>query len=91
MPTVQARVEQSLKEDAETVFQNLGLDSATAIRVFLKKVVATKSIPFALEEEPYFSPEEEEEILAAAKGEGSEVVARTSTRAETRAFLDSLK
>ena len=65
MQTVQARVHEDLKRDAEEVFHNLGLDSATAIRVFLRKVVATKSIPFALEEESLFSADEEEEILKA--------------------------
>jgi DNA-damage-inducible protein J len=66
--SVQVRLDESLKKEAETVFDNLGVDTPTAIRMFFKKVVATRSIPFALEENPYvFSAEEEAEILAAAK------------------------
>ena len=80
-----------MKRDAEEVFQNLGLDSATAIRVFLRKVVATRSIPFSLEEEPYFSREEENEILAAMKEAPDGILASTRTQAETQAFLDSIK
>lgn len=91
MQTVQARVHEDLKREAEEVFQNLGLDSATAIRVFLRKVVATRSIPFSLEEEPFFSPEEENEILSAMKEAPDGVLARTRTQAETQAFLDSIK
>ena len=41
--------------------------------------------------EAEISPEEAEEILAAATGEGNEVVARTFTPEETQAFLHSLK
>ncbi len=66
--SVQVRLDESLKKEAETVFENLGVDTPTAIRMFFKKVVATRSIPFSLEENPYvFSAEEEAEILAAAK------------------------
>ncbi len=50
-----------------------------------------KRYEIGLEPEPSFSPEDEEEILAAMKGEGSEGFTRTSTPEETRAFLDSLK
>jgi len=91
MQTVQARVHEDLKRDAEEVFHNLGLDSATAIRVFLRKVVATRSIPFALEEEALFSAEEEEEILEAVKEARGEEGVRTRTQGETQAFLDSIK
>jgi DNA-damage-inducible protein J len=91
MQPIQARVHEVLKRDAEEFFQNLGLDSATAIRVFLRKVVATRSIPFSLEEEPFFSPVEEDEILSAMKEAPGGILARTKTQAETQAFLDSIK
>lgn len=66
--SVQVRLDEDLKKDAERIFENLGVDAPTAIRMFFKKVVATRSIPFALEESPYtFSKEEETEILQAAE------------------------
>ncbi len=66
--SVQVRLDETLKRDAEAVFDNLGVDAPTAIRMFFKKVVATRSIPFALEESPSsFTPEEEEEILQAVE------------------------
>lgn len=92
--SVQVRLDESLKKEAETVFDNLGLDTPTAIRIFFKKVVATRSIPFALDENPYvFSAEEEAEILAAAKEsyEPDSTVAVTSCWEETKQYLDSLK
>jgi addiction module RelB/DinJ family antitoxin len=67
---VQVRIDSALKKKAEKVFEGVGLNMPTAIRVFLKKVVATRSIPFPLSEKnsPYaFTPEEEREILEAAK------------------------
>ncbi len=92
--SVQVRLDRKLKKDAERVFENLGVDAPTAIRMFFKKVVATRSIPFTLEENPYvFTPEEEQEILNACdpNHEDSEVVATTTSIEETQAFLDSLK
>ena len=91
MQTILGKIHEDLERDAEEVFQNLGLDSATAIRVFLRKVVATRSIPFTLEEEPFFSAEEEDEILAAAEEARGDGGIRTNTLEETQAVLDSMK
>jgi DNA-damage-inducible protein J len=63
-------VEPNLKRKADKVLSGLGLDMDTAVRVFLTKVVATHSIPFALAEEPEayrFSAKETKEILAAKR------------------------
>ena len=63
-------VEPKLKKKADKVLNGLGLDMNTAVRVFLTKVVATHSIPFALAEEPEtyrFSARETKEILAAKR------------------------
>jgi DNA-damage-inducible protein J len=63
-------VEPALKKKAAKVLDGLGLDLDSAVRVFLTKVVATHSIPFALaaEPEPYrFSAKETKEILAAKR------------------------
>ncbi|WP_283170943.1 type II toxin-antitoxin system RelB/DinJ family antitoxin [Curtanaerobium respiraculi] len=53
---VQARVEDELKKEAVQVFENLGLDLSTAIRMFLKKAVATRSIPFEVSEARNVAP-----------------------------------
>ena len=92
--SVQVRLDEDLKKEAETIFDNLGLDAPTAIRMFFKKVVATRSIPFAVEESPYtFTKGEETEILKAVEESYDPVnnVAVTKTPQETRQFLDSLK
>jgi len=46
--TVRARVEESLKFDAEHILKEIGLTTSQAINIFLKKVVAEQGIPFEL-------------------------------------------
>ncbi|MBR3224411.1 MAG: type II toxin-antitoxin system RelB/DinJ family antitoxin [Atopobiaceae bacterium] len=42
---VQVRMDESLRADATSVAEQLGLDLPTAIRMFLKKMVAERAIP----------------------------------------------
>jgi DNA-damage-inducible protein J len=68
--TLEVTLDPALKKKANKVLDGLGLDIDTAVRVFLKKVVATHSIPFALAEEPEtyrFSARETKDILAAKR------------------------
>ena len=52
---LQVRVEDSLKDEAARVFENLGIDTSTAVRMFLKRSVMENGIPFrmTLPKEPY--------------------------------------
>lgn len=43
---VRARIEPSLKKQAESVFQRLGLNSTQAITMFYKQVELRKGLPF---------------------------------------------
>jgi len=45
---IQVRVDQPLKADVAEVFASLGLDMATAIRIFLQRCRQVRGIPFAL-------------------------------------------
>lgn len=66
--TLEVTLNPALKKKAAKVLDGLGLDLESAVRVFLTKVVATHSIPFALAEEPEpyrFTERETKEILAA--------------------------
>lgn len=44
--TIQVRVEDKLKESADTLFASLGLDTSTAIRMFLIAAMESGGIPF---------------------------------------------
>ncbi len=52
---LQVRVDDSLKNEAATVFEHLGIDLSTAVRMFLKRAVMDNGIPFrmTLPQEPY--------------------------------------
>ena len=62
---VQIRVDEKLKEDAAAVYERLGLDLSTAVRIFFKRSVAENGIPFSMKLENteqnlirrYISPE----------------------------------
>ena len=43
---LQIRVDEELKNNANMVFEDIGLDLSTAIRMFLNKTVALNSLPF---------------------------------------------
>lgn len=68
---IQIRVDAKLKKQADQILDDIGLDIPTAIRLFLKKVVVSRSIPFDLKSSNLtvngFTEEFEEEVLKAAE------------------------
>ena len=44
--TIQLRVDDYIKETADDLFASLGLDTSTAIRVFLVKAIQAGGLPF---------------------------------------------
>ncbi|MBP5730822.1 MAG: type II toxin-antitoxin system RelB/DinJ family antitoxin, partial [Clostridia bacterium] len=52
---LQVRIEDSLKDQAAAVFERLGIDTSTAVRIFLKRAVMENGIPFrmTLPQAPY--------------------------------------
>ena len=57
MAIIQFRVDDDLKLQATSVYEKLGIDLSTAIRMFLKRSVVAKGIPFPmiLEDDEYSS------------------------------------
>ena len=43
---IQVRVDDALKKDADNLFAELGLDTPTAIRMFLKQALLQQAVPF---------------------------------------------
>lgn len=72
---LQVRLDAKLKQKAEKVFQKIGIDTPTAIRIFFAKVVEFGGIPFILQShkgdrirtENGFSVDEEELLLRDAQ------------------------
>lgn len=49
MKTLQIRIPDRLRDEADSVLADIGMDMPTAVRLYLTKIVQTRSIPFALE------------------------------------------
>ncbi len=48
MATLQIRIDDTLKKQADTLFSSLGPDTSTAIRIFLNASVENDGIPFTI-------------------------------------------
>ena len=57
MSQIAVRVDDDLKKEATAIFNELGLDMSTAVKLFLKQSVLTKSIPFKLALDEYSNDE----------------------------------
>ena len=62
--TLNIRIEPELKQDVEKTLNDLGMNIADAVTIFLKQVVLTESIPFMIKK-PKFSDEMIEAIKEA--------------------------
>ena len=48
MATIQIRVDDDIKTAVDSLFSSLGLDTSTAVRMFLSAALANDGIPFAV-------------------------------------------
>ena len=46
--TIQVRVDDDLKDSVDTLYSSLGLDTSTAIRIFLTASIRAGGIPFSI-------------------------------------------
>lgn len=64
MAIIQVKVDDDLKTKADDLFEELGIDITTAIRIFLTQAVADGGIPFEIKElNNPFKQMSEQEIL----------------------------
>lgn len=49
MAILQVRIDDTLKEQADTLFSSLGLDTSTAICIFLNASIENNGIPFSVQ------------------------------------------
>ena len=64
--TLNIRIEPELKKEVEKTLNDLGMNVADAVTIFLKQVVMTDSIPFAIKKTSY-SRDLSEAIVEAEK------------------------
>jgi len=63
--SVTIRMDENLKRQAETLFDEMGLNMTTAINIFAKAVVRQGKIPFEIAADPFWN-EENQKILQRA-------------------------
>ena len=91
MATIQVRVDDELKQRADALFADIGLDTSSAIRLFLKQSLNCNGIPFSLRADPYAAYVER--ALAEADEEARNPGPRTDHQnfmQEMRAYLHEL-
>lgn len=66
MSYIQVKVDDKLKNEADAVFQEFGLSTTAAIRMFLKRAAVTKTIPLSFEPTQSMSLKEELRLIKLA-------------------------
>lgn len=61
--TIQVRIDEQTKRVAKKAFREMGLDMSSAVKLFLKNVVITQSIPFEVRTKNGFTRSQEEGML----------------------------
>ena len=61
--TIQLRIDKKTKDQAQVIFNKLGMDMSSGMKLFLSQVVRTKSIPFVARTENGYTPEYEQFLL----------------------------
>ncbi|MCL1841519.1 MAG: type II toxin-antitoxin system RelB/DinJ family antitoxin [Propionibacteriaceae bacterium] len=86
---VQVRVDQETKDQADRLFTDLGLDTATAVRIFLRQAIKGEGLPFEVRKQPRYNGVTEAAMAeAAAMAEGRLTVPTYASWGDFEASLD---
>lgn len=78
--SVTIRMDENLKKQVETLFDEMGLNMTTAITMFAKAVVRQNKIPFEIAADPFYSETNQAHLrkaiadLEAGKGQVHELI-----------------
>jgi DNA-damage-inducible protein J len=53
--SITIRIDENLKKQAETLFEDMGMNMTTAFTIFTKAVVRQGKIPFEITADPFYS------------------------------------
>ena len=79
--TLQLRLNKETKTAAKKIFEGMGLDMSSGVKIFLSQVFRTGSIPFEVRTSNGFTPMQEKEMLRKVKKAAkmrNETVTRTA-------------
>lgn len=88
MANIQVRVDDRLKSQADALFASIGLDTSSAIRVFLKQSVMRGGIPFELRGDHYLPYLREADALARS---GAPTYSEEEFRKMAKELIDGLQ
>lgn len=92
---VQFRIDDDLKNEAIAIYDKLGIDLSTAMRIFLKRTVMENGIPFPMTLERGYDPAEAlralHELNAQAVKNGVSEMSLEEINAEISAYRKSRK
>ena len=78
MANLQIRLDDSLKDKAQAVVQDMGLDLSGAIRIFLAQVVKENGFPFRPTNDPFYSAQNQEALRRSIEQiEAGKIVTKT--------------
>lgn len=80
METISFRLEDKEKEELKDIFEDMGLDLSTGMRLYVKRVLATRTIPFELRSMSNF----EQSVLDFERGD----IIKVKSTKELMASLD---
>ncbi|MDR3166790.1 MAG: type II toxin-antitoxin system RelB/DinJ family antitoxin [Treponema sp.] len=69
MAQVNIRIDDTLKEEADSLFEELGMNMSTAFTIFIRQALRQRGIPFAItaETDPYHNPVNEKGLESSNK------------------------
>lgn len=53
---LQIRLDSDLRNEAQGILSDMGMDVSTAVRIFLKQVVIERGLPFRPSLDPFYNP-----------------------------------
>ncbi len=91
MSNIQIRIKEKDKNAAKIIFDKLGLDMSSAIKLFLKQTTLRKGLPFLLTTENGLTLDEEAKIIKASfEAKKGKNVSNTLNKKEAVKYLKSL-
>ena len=65
MSILQIRVDENLKNEVSDLFERLGMDIPTAVRIFFKRAIIEKGLPFDVNEIPSTTAQDSSRLMQA--------------------------
>ena len=61
--TIQVRVDAKMKKSAQAVFEKMGLDLSSGVKLYLSQVILEKGLPFTPRTENGYTPAQEARLI----------------------------